>query len=111
MSEVVLLLQQFHAIPIVVGCSGISKRKLIDMHVVFKEHFEKGTISLSLSPYPFSMLHNDGSHPCFPTSSLNCQSGGTAIAQLNLSLIVLEKIFSIGTSFRLQKATEIRGSI
>lgn len=46
-----------------------------------------------------------------PISSLNSQSGGTAMAQLNLSRIVLEKTFSIGTSFLLHHATEIRGSM
>mmetsp|Transcript_6553 Transcript_6553/g.11667 ORF Transcript_6553/g.11667 Transcript_6553/m.11667 type:complete len:83 (+) Transcript_6553:35-283(+) len=50
-------------------------------------------------------------HPCFAISSLNCQSGGTAMDQLNLSRKVFEKTFSIGTSFRLQKATDIRGSM
>lgn len=52
-------------------------------------------------------------HPyfCLPTFALNSQSGRTAIAQLNLSLSVLEKTFSIGTSLRLHHATEIRGSM
>ena len=43
--------------------------------------------------------------------ALNSHSGGTAMAQLNLSRSVLEKTFSIGTSFRLHHATEIRGSM
>jgi len=41
----------------------------------------------------------------------NFQSGGTAIAQLNLSLSVRAKILSIGTSALLHQATEILGSI
>jgi len=47
----------------------------------------------------------------FPIPALNLQSGETAMAQLNLSRSVFEKIFSIGTSFRLHQATDIRGSI
>ena len=50
-------------------------------------------------------------YPCLAMLSLNSQSAGTAIAQLNLSRNVLEKIFSMGTSFRLHHATEIRGSM
>ena len=42
---------------------------------------------------------------------LNSQSGSTAMAQLNLSRSVFEKTLSIGTSFRLHQATEIRGSM
>ena len=41
----------------------------------------------------------------------NFQSGGTAMAQLNLSRKVRAKILSIGTSQRLHHATEIRGSM
>ncbi len=47
----------------------------------------------------------------FPILALNCQSGSTAIAQLNLSRNVLEKIFSMGTSLRLHQATDMRGSM
>ena len=61
-----------------------------------------GQLLIHIQPQPY---------PSFAISSLNCHSGPTAIAQLNLSLIVLEKIFSMGTSFRLQNATEIRGSM
>jgi len=42
--------------------------------------------------------------------SLNSHSGGTAIAQLNLSRRVFENTFSMGTSLRLHQATEMRGS-
>ena len=50
-------------------------------------------------------------HPIMPISALNSHAGGTAIAQLNLSRRVFENTFSMGTSFRLHQATEIRGSM
>lgn len=41
----------------------------------------------------------------------NFHSGGTAMAQLNLSRSVLGKTLSTGTSWRLHQATEMRGSM
>ena len=50
-------------------------------------------------------------YPSLAISPLNSQVGGTAMAQLNLSRRVFEKIFSMGTSFLLHQATEMRGSM
>jgi len=60
--------------------------------------------------FPFALLlYSDDAHSAI--DSLNSQSGVTAIAQLNLSRSVFEKTFSMGTSFLLHHATEIRGSM
>jgi hypothetical protein len=91
-------------------------KSIADQSSSTNEH--KTQLNLSLPPFhiisyhhKFSLLSIPFTYSCFPTSALNNHSGGTLIDQLNLSLKVLLKTFSIGTSFLLQKATLTRGSM